>query len=187
MRSDRSPPSHPPAADAPDAVLVLGAATMAPGVPGPALRRRIEHGVSVFFIRGASHLIVSGGVVGPPPAEAEVMRQMAVALGVDAARIVVENEARNTFENAVYAGRIIRDRGWRRVVLVTDAFHLPRAAFVFARLGIAVESCGVPRQPGVSRAAWLRSHLGERIRVLRSAALFAIGAHKPLVERVWRR
>jgi uncharacterized SAM-binding protein YcdF (DUF218 family) len=72
-------------------------------------------------------------------------------------------------------------------VLVTDAFHMPRATFVFTRLGIAVERCEVPRQPGVSRVAWLRSHLDERLRLFRSAALFAVGAHKPLVERVWRR
>jgi uncharacterized SAM-binding protein YcdF (DUF218 family) len=173
--------------EAPDAVLVLGAATAAPGVPGPALRGRIEHGVALFFERGARHIVVSGGVVGPPPAEAVVMRDLALAMGVDAAHIVVEDEARNTFENAVYTGRIIRERGWSRVLLVTDGFHLPRALFVFGRLGIAVEGCGVPRRPDVSRAAWLRSHAGERLRLLRSAALFAIGAHKPLVERVWQR
>ncbi|MBK8210661.1 MAG: YdcF family protein [Rhodospirillales bacterium] len=155
--------------------------------PGRRCAEGWNTGLGHSHARAASHLVLSGGIVGPPPAEAQVMRELAEAMGVDAARIVIEDEARNTFENAVYAGRIIRDRGWRHVVLVTDAFHMPRAAFVFTRLGIAVERCEVPRQPGVSRVAWLRSHLDERLRLFRSAALFAVGAHKPLVERVWRR
>ncbi len=178
------PPLSPDAA-APDAVLVLGAATAAPGVPGPALRRRLEHGCAVLRARGARYLLVSGGSVGPPPAEAEVMRDMAVALGLDPTRIIVEDQARNTFENAVYAGRIIRQHGWRRVVLVTDRFHQPRARYVFARLGLAVTFDAVPPEPGASRLTQLRSRFDEGLRLARSVVLFAIGAHKPVVSRVW--
>lgn len=173
------------AADVPDAVLVLGAATISPGVPGPALRRRVEFGVAHFFDRGAAHIVFSGGVVGPPPAEAHVMRDLALTLGVDGGRILIEDEARNTFENAVYSGRIIRERNWRRVVLVTDSFHMPRAAFIFGRLGIEVEAIGIPHDPGVARASRLRQLIAERLGLIRSAALFAVGAHKPLVDRVW--
>lgn len=180
-RSMRSPA----AGEVPDAVLVLGAATISPGVPGPALRRRVEYGTALFFDRGAGHLVFSGGVVGPPPAEALVMRDLAVTLGVDGERILIEDVARNTFENAVYSGRIIRERNWRRVVLVTDSFHLPRAAFIFRRLGIEVEPVGIPHDPGVARASRLRQHIAERLGLIRSAALFAVGAHKPLVDRVW--
>jgi len=185
MRPSAGVSRPPPAGDVPDAVLVLGAATVSPGVPGPALRRRIEYGVALFLDRGAGHIVFSGGVVGPPPAEAHVMRDMAMTLGVDGKRIVIEEEARNTFENAVYSGRIIRERNWRRVLLVTDGFHLPRAAYIFSRLGIEVEPVGVPRDPGVTRASWLRQHIAERLGLLRSAVLFAVGAHKPLVDRVW--
>jgi uncharacterized SAM-binding protein YcdF (DUF218 family) len=168
-----------------EAVVVLGAALVAPGVPGPALRRRLEHGLAVFTEREAAHLLVSGGVVGPPPAEAQVMRELALARGVAAERIIVEDMARNTFENAVYCGRIIRERGWRRVIVVTDAFHLPRALYVFRRLGLEVAGEGVPRRPGISHLSWTCAHLGERIRMVRSAGLFAIGAHKPLLAKVW--
>ena len=168
-----------------DAVVVLGAAMAAPGVPGPALRRRLDHGVAVFLVRDAAHLLVSGGIVGPPPAEAHMMRDLALARGVAAERIVVEDRARNTFENAVYAGRIMRERGWGRVIVVTDSHHLPRALYVFGRLGLKVTGQGVPRPPGTSRLSWTRAQLEERIRLVRSAGLFAIGAHKPLLAKVW--
>ena len=168
-----------------DAVVVLGAVMAAPGVPGPALRRRLEHGVAVFFARDAAHLLVSGGVVGPPPAEAHAMRDMALARGVAAEQIVVEDVARNTFENAVYSGRIMRERGWRNVIVVTDSYHMPRALYVFRRLGLTVRGEGVPRPPGTSRLSWIRAHLDERIRIVHSAGLFALGAHEPLLAEVW--
>jgi uncharacterized SAM-binding protein YcdF (DUF218 family) len=168
-----------------DAVVVLGAAMAAPGVPGPALQRRLEHGVAVFLKRGAAYLLVSGGHVGPPPAEAHAMRDLALARGIAAERIIVEDMARNTFENAVYSGRIIRERRWRRVIVVTDCHHLPRALYVFRKLGLEVAGEGVPRQPGISRLSWTRAHLDERIRIVRSAGLFAIGAHKSLLAKVW--
>ena len=113
------------------------------------------------------------------------MRDLALARGVAADRIIVEDMARNTFENAVYAGRIIRERGWGRVIIVTDSHHLPRALYVFCRLGLSVTGEGVPRPPGMSPLSWTRAHLAERIRLVRSAGLFAIGAHKPLLAKVW--
>jgi uncharacterized SAM-binding protein YcdF (DUF218 family) len=170
-----------------DAVVVLGAAMAAPGVPGPALVRRLEYGVQVFVRRGAAHLVVSGGIVGPPPAEAHAMRDLALRRGVAFQRIVVEDAARNTFENAVYVGRIIRERGWRRCVVVTDAFHLTRALYVFRRLGLAVDGEGVPRPMNVTRLSWARSYLDERLRLASTAVLFLAGAHKPIVRRVWGR
>jgi uncharacterized SAM-binding protein YcdF (DUF218 family) len=172
--------------DAPvDAVVVLGAAMAAPGVPGPALVRRLEHGVRVLTARGAGYLVVSGGVVGPPPAEAQMMGELARARGVAASRILVEDQARNTFENAVFSGRIIRAHGWSRVIVVTDAFHLRRALFVFRRIGLAVSGDGVPRPPQMTRIAWARLHLEEQVRLANSALLFLRGAHRPLLARTW--
>jgi uncharacterized SAM-binding protein YcdF (DUF218 family) len=114
-----------------------------------------------------------------------MMRDLALARGVAAERIVVEDMARNTFENAVYAGRIMRERAWGRVIVVTDSHHLPRALYVFGRLGLKVTGQGVPRPPGTSRLSWRRAQLEERIRLVRSAGLFAIGAHEPLLAKVW--
>ncbi|QNT69217.1 YdcF family protein [Defluviicoccus vanus] len=168
-----------------DAVIVLGAAVLAPGVASDALRRRIDHGLAVYFARHARYLVVSGGIVAAPPAEATLMREIALAAGVPNERIIVEDQSRNTFENAVYVGRILRRDGLRRAVLVTDAFHLPRALYCFRRLGLAVEGDGVARQPSTSRLKWWRQYLEELVRFARCAALFLIGSHKSIVQRVW--
>ncbi len=181
------PPASPANASRADAVVVLGAAVTEAGVAGPALHRRLTHGVSVWKQRDAAYLLVSGGVGRPPPAEAEVMRALAIEMGIPPERIVVEDRAVNTFENAVYCGRIFHDRGWRRLVVVTDRFHLPRALFVFRRLGLPVGGDPVPGRYGLSRLAWTRAYLQEFRSLLHSAYLFVIGRHKPIVDAVWHR
>jgi len=164
-----------------DAVAVLGAQVHSPGVPGAALRRRLEHGIDVFRARGGGHLLLSGGGSSATPSEAAVMADMARAAGVPDAGIVVEDRSRNTFENAAYCGRIMRQRGWQRILIVTDGFHLRRALYVFRRLGLDVEGAGVPRPAGVSRLYWYGSYADEAVRLVRTRVLFALGAHKAVV------
>lgn len=168
-----------------DAIVVLGAATHGPDIPGPALQRRLRHAVALFRQGDARILLLSGGVVGPPPSEARVMQRLALEADVPADCIILEEQSRNTFENAVYCGVIIRQRRWRHVIVVTDAFHLSRALFVFRWLRLPVSGSGVPRSPSMTRVRWLRSWLDERLRLLRSFMLFALGAHRPLLQRAW--
>jgi uncharacterized SAM-binding protein YcdF (DUF218 family) len=168
-----------------DAVIVLGAAVRAPGVAGPALRRRINHGIGVFFAREARFLVVSGGIVGSPPSEAHLMRDIALARGVPSDRIIIEDRSRNTFENAVYCGSFIRDCHWRRVVVVTDGFHIVRALYTFRRLGLSVDGDAVRRPPEISRRRWWCRYARDLPRLGLSAYLFARGVHKPIVEREW--
>lgn len=180
-------PSPRPSPAAPvDAVIVLGAALVGPGVPGPALVRRLRHGVAVFRQLGARHLVLSGGVVQATPAEAVVMRTLALEQGVADTCIIVEDQSRNTFENGVYCGCLIRERRWQNVVVVTDGFHLPRALYVFRRLGLSIMGAGVPRPATMPVARWTRNYAVEMLRLARSAYLFSRGSHKPILKAVWR-
>jgi uncharacterized SAM-binding protein YcdF (DUF218 family) len=66
---------------------------------------------------------------------AEAAARLLVDLGVPAGSVLSETESRTTWESALK----VRDAwGPRRVVLVTSAYHMPRAAACFERLGIAV-------------------------------------------------
>jgi len=168
-----------------DAIVVLGAALRAPGVAGPALRRRVAHAVRLLADGAAGHMVLSGGVVGPPPAEAVVMRDLAMEMGAPAERLVMEDQARNTFENAVYTGRIMRERGWRRVLVVTDPFHVPRALYVFRRLGLEAAGAPVRDRGDGSRWVWYAAWGREALAFVKSWYLFRIGAHRPLLETAW--
>ena len=78
--------------------------------------------------------ILSGAAMDPelePFGEARMMAEQLRAWGIDGARIVIEDRARNTRENAVYSADIIRARGYEKILLLTSAFHMPRAVECF--------------------------------------------------------
>ncbi len=70
------------------------------------------------------------------------MAEIATLSGIPPGRIHLEPLARNTLENAVNAIAIARERGWKRGVVVTDAYHLPRACMAFRQLGWSVSGVG---------------------------------------------
>ncbi len=130
-----------------DAVVALGTRVRAGGRPSAGLRRRTGHAVHLALEGRAGAVILCGGEGAHPPAEAHLMREMALAAGLPDERIVLEAASANTFENAVNAARILHDRGWRRILVVSDGYHLPRALFVFRRLGLVVDGSAAPASP----------------------------------------
>ena len=155
-----------------DVAVVLGAMVLPDGSPSAAMLRRVGHAVSLFQSGRTAHLLMTGGPVGHPVPEARAMRALALAAGVPAERVAGEEVSRNTIENAQLSRPILAERGWRRVVVVTDAFHLPRALYVFRRLGIAAAGSGArPEHPSAAwYAAWAREALALPWTVMRVEA-----------------
>jgi uncharacterized SAM-binding protein YcdF (DUF218 family) len=58
--------------------------------------------------------------------------------GVPAEAILVEDRSLNTRENALFSFELLRARQIRRILLVTSATHMPRAAAVFRKAGFEV-------------------------------------------------
>jgi uncharacterized SAM-binding protein YcdF (DUF218 family) len=69
--------------------------------------------------------------------EAEIAQAILSELGVDTDRIILESESRNTFENFVYVKSKLPKRDGR-YLLVTSAFHQPRAVGIARKLNINV-------------------------------------------------
>ena len=55
-------------------------------------------------------------------------------------RVLVDEAARTTYENALFSARIISEFGPSRWLLVTSAFHMPRAIGAFRHQGIDVNA-----------------------------------------------
>ena len=70
--------------------------------------------------------------------EAEVMRRWLVANGVNPALLHAENGSNNTWQNAALLKPLLRSADVRRVILVTTAWHMPRAVWSFEQAGIVV-------------------------------------------------
>jgi uncharacterized SAM-binding protein YcdF (DUF218 family) len=83
-------------------------------------------------------VLVSGGQAfdnGSGRSEADGMSELLVELGVPPGRILQEGESRTTAENAALVAQQTRSGRW---LLVTSAFHLPRAIGTFRKSGVEV-------------------------------------------------
>ena len=121
-----------------DAILVLGAAQLPDGSPGPAMTRRVRHAVSLYGRGKAPRLVMVGGPTSIPTPEADTMAQLAHADGVPDGAVHCERQSTRTLENAICSRDMMATQGWRRVLLVTDATHMPRALYTFRALGLDV-------------------------------------------------
>jgi uncharacterized SAM-binding protein YcdF (DUF218 family) len=84
-------------------------------------------------------VIVSGGkVFGHRAAEAPILRRFLVELGVPPGQVTMEIKSRTTFENAKYTREICEELEFRNPVLVTSAYHMPRAVWSFKKNGMNV-------------------------------------------------
>jgi uncharacterized SAM-binding protein YcdF (DUF218 family) len=66
------------------------------------------------------------------------MKRLVECEGVPSAMISTEERARSTYENAAFSAKILQARGIRRIVLVTNAYHMLRAERCFRKQGIEV-------------------------------------------------
>ena len=82
----------------------------------------------------------SGGLVTVEEPEAEAAGRLFEALGVPRDRITLEAQSRDTYENALFAARLVKPAPDQRWLLVTSAWHMPRAVGCFRKAGFAVEA-----------------------------------------------
>ena len=76
--------------------------------------------------------------------------------GIDPARLVLESESRNTRENAVFSKRLLQPRPGERWLLVTSAWHVPRAVGCFEAVGWPVTPYPVDAKVGPARIGLTR-------------------------------
>jgi uncharacterized SAM-binding protein YcdF (DUF218 family) len=142
------------------AVVVLGGSeeaelTAAHGRPAfNGAGERVMAGVELARLHPEASLVLTGGRPVPwreGPAEAVVARQQVVALGVPAERVRVDVDAANTQENARNVKALLGPLQGA-VVLVSSAFHLPRAVLLFEGQGQRVSPFPVDHRclPGMA-------------------------------------
>jgi len=101
---------------------------------------RIVQGIALTKQYPDSKLVLSGGtasIINPNPREADYMKELALQLGVPDENIIVERNSRNTYEQAVEISKLIDDsihnNTYGKLILITSAFHMPRAVGCFKK------------------------------------------------------
>ncbi|MER9302319.1 YdcF family protein [Mesorhizobium sp. M0293] len=85
-------------------------------------------------------IVVSGGtgeLFLDGEGDAATAPRLLTALGVTADRLILENKSRNTYENAVFTKELVTPKPGETWLLVTSAFHMPRAKALFDKAGFA--------------------------------------------------
>ncbi len=89
-------------------------------------------------------MILTGGNPRASVTEAHAMGVVAIAEGVPGDRILVEDGASRTVENARFTAALMRRNDWRQALVVTDGPHIPRAIRCFRAAGVAADAHRVP-------------------------------------------
>ncbi len=128
-----------------DGVLVIGGALDARDFDAhqgsgfnPAIGRLFEAARLAKAYPQARVLDIGGPTPADGRAEADAAADVLTALGVARERIEIERASRNTYENAIDAAAIAKPKAGEVWVLVTSAFHMPRAVGCFRVAGFAV-------------------------------------------------
>ncbi len=118
---------------------------------------RVLEAARVFRMAPDAVVISSGGVGnGRQDTDAVMQREALLQLGVPAASIVLEDQSKNTRDEAVFVAPMLRQLGVSRVVLVTSDFHMRRSMAVFRAVGIdAVPAIARDPRAGDPWRLWL--------------------------------
>lgn len=119
-----------------DAIVVLGAAQYN-GRPSPVFRARLDHAATLYQRGLAPVVLVTGGVgVGDTLNEAIVGRDYLVRIGLPGDAVIPLAAGHDTHASLEQVQRWFEGRGSRRVLLVSDGFHMLRLEIIAVRLGL---------------------------------------------------
>lgn len=91
---------------------------------------RIEYAVDLFLEGSARQMMITGGVFDGAVSNASSMAAYAVSQGVDEENIILEHEASNTFENALFTKNLFQKQP-QSIMLITSDYHQKRAFLTF--------------------------------------------------------
>jgi uncharacterized SAM-binding protein YcdF (DUF218 family) len=131
--------------------IILGNAPAGTDEPTAAQTARCLKGFELYRTGAVNKLLVTGGFTRDYISEARMMTIALVTYGVPPGDIVEDELASSTVENGLFAARLFDERGWpKRALLVSQAFHLPRAGGIFKQDGFEVQDAPAADAPAAA-------------------------------------
>lgn len=154
-----------------DCIVVLGCQVKSDGTPSHMLEDRLKRGVALYQAGAAPKLLMSGDHGTKGYDEVDAMKRYAFHAGIASEDIFMDHAGFSTYETVYRAKEIF---GAKKVLIVTQTYHLYRALHIANALGL--EAYGV--------AAEYRTYSGQTMRDIREILArvkdFAMGIFKPL-------
>lgn len=139
-----------------DCILVLGAGIWG-NSPSPMLEDRLLQGISLYQNGVSNKIIMSGDHGKKEYDEVNVMKNYAIEKGVPSENIFMDHAGFSTYDSVYRAKEIFEAK---KIIIVTQEYHLYRALYVATKLGM--EAYGVKSNP--------REYAGQAFREMREIA-----------------
>jgi len=100
---------------------------------------RILAGEELLLLNKAPVLLISGGsglISQEGEKEADILRSWLIKRKHNPETILSESESKNTAENAINTAKLAEEKGWKKIILITSAFHMPRSVLAFKKQGV---------------------------------------------------
>lgn len=121
-----------------DCILVLGCLVKQGGIPSDMLHDRLRRGVELYNMAAASKLLMSGDHGTDGYDEVDAMKQFAVDEGIPSSDVFMDHAGFSTYESVYRAKEVF---GAKKIIIVTQEYHLYRAIYIAEQLGL--EAYGV--------------------------------------------
>lgn len=121
-----------------DCILVLGCLVKDDGTPSNMLYDRLRRSVELFEVGAAKKLLMSGDHGRVDYNEVQTMKDFAIGEGIASSDVFMDHAGFSTYESLYRAKEVF---GAKKIVIVTQKYHLYRALYIADRLGL--EAVGV--------------------------------------------
>jgi uncharacterized SAM-binding protein YcdF (DUF218 family) len=149
------------------AIVVFGTAQYN-GEPSPVLKARLDHAISLYRRKLAPVIVVTGGrLPGDRFTEATASANYLLAHGVPDSDVLREVSGQSSWQSLAAVASFLKERGIKRVLLVSDPFHSYRISAMAGELGLDGHASPTHSSPitGFSEAKYM----------LRETAAVAVG------------
>lgn len=116
-----------------DCILVLGAGIRADGSPSPMLQDRLNTGIELYQNGAAPKLLMSGDHGRKKYNEVQTMKDIALDQGVPSEYVFMDHAGFSTYDSLYRARDVFQAR---KVIIVTQKYHLYRALYIARSLGL---------------------------------------------------
>jgi len=126
-----------------DAILVLAGGVGESGKAGQGYTERLNYAIELYRKGYAPHIIISSGYKYVFK-EAEMMKALAVSMAVPADAIILEENARNTYENIQFSKDILVRHHWKTAILISSPYNMRRASLIARKIAPNIDFVYAP-------------------------------------------
>ena len=112
-------------------IIVLGNPPNKDGSIPYNLKTRLDLAIEIYKNNIGSKLVMTGGTAYSNLVEAIVMKEYCVKKGILESDILVETNAKSTYDNALYVAEMLTDNGSKEITIITSRYHKKRVDLIF--------------------------------------------------------